>query len=131
VKVDQIKLPALLNIAASYDIRLDKNANQYDNKLTVGFGFTNFAYTANQLTLACEYAYKEFLTLRGGFVYQQGIFDSEVRPSAFTGPQAGISYDFAVGEDGNQVSLDYSYRATNPFNGVHSFGLRIGLGTAE
>ena len=131
VKVDQIKLPALLNIAASYDIRLDKNANQYDNKLTVGFGFTNFAYTANQLTLACEYSYKEFLTLRGGFVYQQGIFDSEVRPSAFTGPQAGISYDFAVGEDGNQVSLDYSYRATNPFNGVHSFGLRIGLGTAE
>ena len=41
------------------------------------------------------------------------------------------SYDFAVGEDGNAVSLDYSYRATNPFNGVHSFGLRIGLGTAN
>lgn len=131
VKVDKIKLPALLNIAASYDIRLDRNANQYDNKLTVGFGFTNYAYTANQLTLAAEYSYKEFLTLRGGLVYQQGIFDSDTRPSAFTGPQAGISYDFAVGEDGNKVSLDYSYRATNPFNGVHSFGLRIGLGSVE
>jgi hypothetical protein len=44
---------------------------------------------------------------------------------------AGLSYDWKMGEDGNTVSLDYSYRATNPFSGVHSFGVRIGLGAAE
>lgn len=127
VKVDRIKMPALLNIAASYDIKLDADPNQYDNKLTVGFGFTNFAFSANQLTLGCEYNYKDFLSLRAGFVYQQGIFSENTRPSAFTGPQAGISYDWKMGEEGNSISLDYSYRATNPFNGVHSFGIRIGL----
>ena len=131
VKVDNIKLPALLNIAASYDVKLDADPNQYDNKLTLGFGFTNFAFSANQLTLAAEYSYKEFLSLRAGFAYQEGIMNEETRPSAFTGPMAGLSYDWKMGEDGNTVSLDYSYRATNPFNGVHSFGVRIGLGTAE
>lgn len=131
VKVDNIKLPALLNIAASYDIKLDRDVNQYDNKLTLGFGFTNFAFSANQLTLAAEYSYKDFLSIRGGFAYQEGIFSSDLRPSAFTGPMGGISYDWQMGEDGNTVSLDYSYRATNPFNGVHSFGVRIGLGQAE
>ena len=131
VKVDNIKMPALLNIAASYDIKLDADPNQYDNKLTLGFGFTNFAFSANQLTLAAEYSYKEFLSLRAGFAYQEDIFSETTRPSAFTGPMAGISYDWKMGEDGNTVSLDYSYRATNPFNGVHSFGVRIGLGEAE
>ena len=97
----------------------------------MGFGFTNFAFSANQLTLAAEYSYKEFLSLRAGFAYQEGIMNEETRPSAFTGPMAGLSYDWKMGEDGNTVSLDYSYRATNPFNGVHSFGVRIGLGTAE
>ncbi len=131
VKVDNIKLPALLNIAASYDLKLDSDPNQYDNKLTLGFGFTNFAFSANQLTLAAEYSYKEFLSLRAGFAYQEGILNEETRPSAFTGPMAGLSYDWKMGEDGNTVSLDYSYRATNPFSGVHSFGIRIGLGAAE
>jgi hypothetical protein len=56
VKVDNIKLPALLNIAASYDVKLDADPNQYDNKLTLGFGFTNFAFSANQLTLAAKKA---------------------------------------------------------------------------
>ncbi len=131
VKVDPIKMPALLNISASYDIRLDKDPNQYDNRLTMGFGFTNFSYSANQFTLAAEYAYKDFLTVRGGILYQDGIFAEKTRSSVFTGPMAGLSYDWKMGEDGNVVSLDYSFRATNPFNGVHSFGIRIGLGSTE
>jgi hypothetical protein len=42
----------------------------------------------------------------------------------------GLSYEFHS-DGGNVVSLDYSYRASNPFNGTHSFGLRIGLGSDE
>jgi hypothetical protein len=128
-KVDKIKMPSLLNISGSYDIRLDKSADAYNNKLTVGFGFTNYAFSANQTTLGLEYTYKQFISVRGGFVYQEGVFDSENRTSAFTGLSGGLSYDIKT--KGNVVSLDYSYRATNPFDGTHSFGLRIGLGGGE
>jgi hypothetical protein len=61
---------------------------------------------------------------------QDGTFDAENRTSAFTGPMGGLSYEFHS-DGGNVVSLDYSYRASNPFNGTHSFGLRIGLGSDE
>lgn len=128
-KVDKIKLPSLLNISGSYDIRLDKDPDSYNNKLTVGFGFTNHAFTANQTTLGMEYTYKNFISVRTAFVYQEGAFDQENRTSAFTGLCGGVSYD--IKSKSNTISLDYSYRATNPFNGTHSFGLRIGLGGGE
>lgn len=129
-KTQSVKLPSLLNIAGSYDFRLDKADGVYNNRLTAAFGFTNFAFSANQTTLSVEYGYKDYFCIRGGFVYQEGVFDSENRTSAFTGPMAGLSYDWH-GESGNAISLDYSYRASNPFNGTHSFGLRIGIGEAE
>ncbi len=127
VKVESIKMPSFLNIAASYDMKLDKDPNQYDNKLTAAFSFTNFAFSANQTTLGLEYTYKNMLSLRGGFVFQEGVLDVENRTSAFTGLQGGLSYLW-TGEDNTQISLDYSYRATNPFNGVHTLGVRMGFG---
>ena len=130
VKTDVVKLPAMLNIAASYDLRLDKVKGVYDNRLTLGFGFTNHSFSANQTTVSAEYAYKDMISVRAGYCYQEGIFSEDTRTSAFTGPFAGLSYDWNVDDD-NVVSLDYSYRATNPFSGVHSFGIRIGLGSAE
>ena len=130
VKPDKIKLPAFLNIAASYDIRLDQNKELYDHRLTVGFAFTNFAFSSNQTTLGLEYSYKKFLAVRAGFVYQENIFDKENRTSAFTGPCAGLSYDW-VSSKGNVIALDYSYRATQPFDGCHTFGIRIGIGQED
>ncbi len=130
VKTDVVKLPAMLNIAASYDLRLDKTKGVYDNRLTLGLGFTNHSFSANQTTISAEYSYKDMISVRGGYCYQEGIFNADTRTSAFTGPFAGLSYDWNI-DDENIISLDYSYRATNPFSGVHSFGIRIGLGSAE
>ena len=130
VKTDVVKLPAMLNMAASYDIRLDKTQGVYDNRLTLAIGFTNHSFSANQTTISAEYAFKDLISVRGGYCYQEGVFSADTRTSAFTGPFGGLSYDWNI-DDNNIVSLDYSYRATNPFNGVHSFGIRIGLGSAE
>lgn len=132
VKTSAVKLPALLNIAASYDIRLDNVKGVYDNRLTMGFGFTNNSFSANLTTLSAEYAYKNFLMVRGGFAYQEGIFNEDTRTSAFTGFFGGLSYDWHLlnsDDEDNVISIDYSYRATNPFGGCHSFGIRIGLGS--
>ncbi len=131
VKTAAIKLPSMLNIAASYDIRLDKTAGVYDNRLTLGFAFTNHSFSANQTTVSAEYSYKEMLSVRGGFCYQNGIFGDEAGyTTAYSGPMAGVSYDFKLNDE-NVVALDYSYRASNFFSGTHSFGIRIGLGKSE
>lgn len=129
-KTQAVKLPSLLNISGSYDIKLDKGDDVYNNRLTAAFGFTNFAFSANQTTLALEYGYRDYFSLRGGFVFSKGVFTEEDRSSAFTGPMAGLSYDWHT-DNGNIISLDYSYRATNPFDGTHSFGIRIGIGKTE
>lgn len=129
-KTQSVKLPSLLNIAASYDINLDKGGDSYNNRLTAAFGFTNHAFSANQTTLSLEYGYKNYFSLRGGFVIQEGVFDSEARTSAYTGPMAGLSYDMHS-KNGNIISLDYSYRASMPFSGTHCFGIRIGIGETE
>jgi len=130
VKVDNVKMPALLNIAASYDLFLDKTPGVFDNRLSMGFAFTNNAFSANQTTVSAEYNYKNMLTLRAGYCYQEGIFNESTRTSAFTGPFGGLSYDWHIDDD-NVISLDYSFRATNPFDNVHSFGIRIGLGSGD
>ncbi|MBS3914951.1 MAG: PorV/PorQ family protein [Bacteroidetes bacterium] len=129
-KTQAVKLPALLNIACSYDLKLDKGDELYNNRLTLGFAFTNHSFYANQTTYSLEYGYKDYFSLRAGFVYSAGIFDESTRTSAYTGPMAGLSYDWHA-KDGNTISLDYSYRASNPFSGTHSFGLRIGIGSME
>lgn len=132
VKTAPVKLPALLNIAASYDIRLDKDKDAYNHKLTIAAAFTNFAFSANQTTVGMEYNFKKFIGIRAGYVLQEGSLssDKEKRTSAYTGFCGGLSLNFNS-DKGNVVALDYSYRATNPFNGTHSFGIRIGIGSAE
>lgn len=129
-KTQKVKLPSLLNISGSYDIKLDRGNETYNNRLTLAFAFTNHAFSANQTTLALEYAYKNYFSVRGGYVIQQGSFDKANRTSAYTGPMAGLSYEIHSA-GGNVISLDYSYRATNPFSGTHAFGVRIGIGEVE
>jgi hypothetical protein len=46
----------------------------------------------------------------------------------FTGPSAGLSVDLPFGpEKKNSFAIDYGYRTTNPFSGVHSIGIRISI----
>lgn len=125
-KVERIKLPSLLNIAGSYDIRLDGNKETYDSRLTIAASFTNHAFSANQVSLGAEFAYKGVAAVRAGYVYQEGALSLESRTSAYSGFCAGFSVDLGIG-GANTMSLDYSYRHSNPFSGTHSLGLKIGL----
>ena len=65
--------------------------------------------------------------IRGGFTYEKDIFDDVLRTTWFTGPSGGVTIDLPMGKSGKTFGVDYSFRATNPWNGVHSFGLRFTL----
>jgi hypothetical protein len=125
----KFNLPTLMNISASYDLRLDKNDETYFHRFTPAFTFTNNAFANNQFTLGAEYAYKSMFQVRAGYAYEDGITSYETRVNAFTGVMGGFTFEVPLKKkSANTFGLDYSYRHSNPFGGSHSFGVRLSLG---
>jgi hypothetical protein len=120
---ERYELPSQLNIGMAYDLYFGEL-----NRLTIAGNFTSNAFTRDQYTLGVEYAFKKMFHLRGGYMYEKNITDDALRTSVFTGPSAGVSIDLPFGQEkASAFAIDYGYRATNPFSGVHSIGIRMSL----
>lgn len=128
-RVASFNLPSQVNIGASYDFRLDSDTNTYFHKLTAAANFVSNSFSKNQFILGTEYSYKNFLYFRVGYAYENGIFSElgpEGRTSALTGFAGGFSVDIPLSKkNDNKFGFDYAYRSTNPFNGIHTFGVRL------
>lgn len=123
-------LPALLNIGASYDFYLlkDSTGRLKTHRITLAGNFTSNSFTKDNFLAGVEYGWKDILMVRAGMAMEKGIFQGEGnRTTAFTGPSCGATVEIPFGEKKSTFGLDYSYRFTNPFGGVHSFGARINL----
>jgi hypothetical protein len=114
------ELPSQLNIGASYAFLISEI-----HTLSVAAAFSSNAFNKDQYILGLEYNLKNYLMLRGGYTYEDGITTNE-RTTALTGPSAGMTVQVPLNKEKNSAfSVDYSYRATNPFKGSHSFGVRL------
>jgi hypothetical protein len=117
------ELPATLRIGASYDFLIGEM-----HRITLAGNFASNSFTKDQFSLGLEYGLKYYFMVRAGYTYQDGMFNSNVsdRGTVFTGPSAGftVSVPFSK-EKETGISIDYSYRATNPFQGTHSVGLKL------
>lgn len=121
-RVEKGELPTLVNIGLAYDFLLGENLD-----LTANGQFTSNSFIADQYGLGLELAFKERFYLRGGYLFEAGLVDSDLKASVYAGPSAGLSLDFNAGEKA-KLGFDYSYRATNNnFGGVHSIGLHLQL----
>ena len=119
------ELPTLLNIAAAYDIALTEDKV---HMMTIAGAFTSNAFSKDQFSAGIEYNFKNYLMLRGGYLYEKGIFNSTDRTTAYTGPSAGISVQVPLNkEKGSNFSIDYSYRHSDPFQGTHCIGVKLSL----
>jgi hypothetical protein len=129
------EMPALLNIGVMYRGRFTK-----DHVVSTAFNFTTNSFTRDQFILGLEYSWKDIIMLRGGYTFEKGIFSSDRSAlntnlyTAFTGPSAGASVDIPLGKNKNdnekpkvKFGLDYAFRATYAFQGVHTIGGRITL----
>lgn len=124
----QFELPALLNIGVGYDFYLSKDSIKLkNNRLTVMGAFTSNSFQKDQFKLGLEYGWKNILMLRAGYAFEQGILTSTDRTTVYTGPCAGFSLEIPLGKNKSTFGIDYSYTATNPFQGTHSIGARINL----
>jgi hypothetical protein len=127
-RTSDFDMPTLLNISGGYDFYFAKDStNRMNHRLTVAGTFTSNSFSKDEFRGGVEYAWRSMLMIRGGYVYEKGITSVDTRTTCFTGPSAGASLELPFGKKGSTFAIDYSYRATNPFNGVHSFGARLNL----
>ncbi len=116
------EMPSLLNIGASYDFDL-----ALDHKLTLAGTFTSNSFTNDLYVVGLEYRFRNIFMIRGGLAYENNIFDDAISTTVLGGPCAGVTLDIPMGKSGKSFGIDYSFRATNPWDGIHSFGLRFTL----
>lgn len=129
-KSGSFDLPSLINISGAYDFYLSKDSTGLlkTHRLSLAGTFTSNSFTKDNYLFGVEYGWKEMLMIRGGFYAEKGIFKGEGnRTTVFTGPSCGATFEIPFGEKKSTFGIDYSYRFTNPFGGVHSFGVRINL----
>lgn len=125
------EMPLAMNIGASYDFNLTGDSivdGIREHRLTVAANYLSNSFTYDNYLFGLEYAWKERVMLRAGFQGEKYIFDSTKRMTALTGPTAGLTVEWPFNkEKKSTIAFDYSYRSTNLFSGIHSFGVRINL----
>lgn len=126
------ELPSSLQMGLAYDFLIGVNdtvkASEVQHRVTVAANYTSNSFSNDQYSLGVEYGFRKYLMLRGGYTLEKGQLKSSTRVTAFTGPTAGVTLQLPFGADKNKTfSIDYSYRFTNPYAGVHTFGARINL----
>jgi len=115
------ELPSQLNIGASYKFIFNEM-----HSLSLAGAFISNSFYKDQYVLGAEYELKNYLMLRGGYTYEEGITSDADRTTVFTGPTGGLSVQVPLNkEKGSIFSVDYSYRATNPFQGSHTIAARL------
>ncbi len=124
-RVEKYELPSLLHIGGAYDFYIGDN-----NRLTLAANFTSNSFRNDFFGGGLEYAFREVFMLRAGYKYENGAFESELQlgNSALTGFAGGLTVEVPFKKDGDSTfALDYSYRTTHIYDGIHSLGIRINL----
>ncbi|MEY3398618.1 MAG: hypothetical protein RL220_1212 [Bacteroidota bacterium] len=118
---EKYELPSLVNVGFAYDFLLSENM-----ELTANLQYTSNSFTRDQYSVGGELGYKDRVFLRLGYQWEDGLTSEEDRSTVFTGPAAGLTFEIPSGEN-TRFGFDYSYRVTNPFDGVHALGVHVNL----
>lgn len=132
-RTQAFELPSTLSLGVSYDYYLtprktdDDTSGVAEHRLTGAGTFISNSFGKDQIGVGLEYSFNRIVALRLGYLYEEGIFDADLRTQAHTGPTFGASVNLPLGKSGNTFSIDYSYRTSNPLAGTHAVGIRLNL----
>ncbi|MFN0033711.1 MAG: PorV/PorQ family protein [Saprospiraceae bacterium] len=113
------ELPSQLNIGASYDWLLGKQ-----NRLSLMGNFTSNAFSRDQVGGGLELSVSKNFALRVG--YKAELDAPEAEATLDNGISGGIGFSLPVRKGSEtRIGLDYGYRQTKIFNGIHNLGLRL------
>jgi hypothetical protein len=119
------EIPSLINIGGAYDLYTSETDTIH--KITLAYTFVSNSFTSNQHCVGVQYGFRNMFMLRGGYVFEKNLFNDELRTNVLTGPTVGGTIEVPLSKNGSTFGVDYSYRASNPFQGSHSLGIRINL----
>lgn len=122
MRSEKFELPSMVNVGFAYDFNFSEKS-----KLTANLQFTSNSFTRDQFAIGAEYAFNNRFILRGGYQYETNVTNEDERTTAFTGPAGGFTVQIPAGKSGTLLGIDYSYRVTNPFAGVHGIGLHVDI----
>ncbi len=117
----EFELPTQLAIGASYDFNLVEDVH----RLTVNAAFASNSFEKDNYLIGLEYGFRSWLGVRAGYRLDDNRADGR-NTSALSGPTAGITFNAPLGSSTN-FRLDYAYRMTNQFGGIHTIGGSISL----
>ncbi len=121
----EFELPTTMQLGAAYDFNFERS------RLTFAGAFVSNSFTNDQFIGGIEFSFRDYVMIRGGYAYEDGItesMDSGERYNVNKGFSGGISVQLPLNkEKGQMLSIDYSYRATDYFDGSHTFGASISL----
>lgn len=132
-KPNKFELPTQLNIGAAYDFWMGKKKEvepkvyKQDYRLTVLANFTSNAFGYDFYGAGLEFGWREIFMLRAAYRFETGQFKKDTRLDVYTGLSAGLTFDVPLKKNGPRLGIDYSFRATQPFQGTHSIGLHFNL----
>ncbi|MBO4543168.1 MAG: PorV/PorQ family protein [Bacteroidales bacterium] len=138
------EMPALLALGLSYDFLFAGKSTTSStesgtkarvtrataaHRLTLAGSFTANAYSRDQFSFGIEYSLMDYFQVRGGYVFEAGMFNASTSTSNFTGPTAGVSLLAPLAKKSvnpsSRLAIDYSYRFTREYKGCHGIGIRL------
>lgn len=118
------ELPTQLNIGASYDFLIGTGAH----RITPMLNFTSNAFSRDQAGVGLEYAMNNMLFFRAAYKHEFDTTRESLDATLDNGLAAGFTVALPVRRDSDtRIALDYAYRSTIRYNGIHNIGLRIDL----
>lgn len=88
--------------------------------------FTSNAFSRDQLGAGLELSVRKMFALRVG--YKHELDANDIEATLDNGLSGGFSLTLPFKKDSDsRLALDYAYRQTRIFNGIHTLGIRIDL----
>ena len=115
LQAEDFELPSLLNFGMSYTRQFAGSTT-----LTMLGNFRSNANESDQFAAAAEIGMMQMVFVRGGYEYQQGMDENFFQGWNLGG---GLALDVV----GTALSVDYAYRSTDPFEGVHMITAAVTL----
>lgn len=128
-----VELPSVLNIGVTYDYLIGEYENSDStgvramHRVSPALNFMSNSFGKDLISVGIEYSYREFVMVRGGYLYEDNVSDATLSTTAYTGPTAGVTVAMPVNKFGSSIDIDYAFRATRNFSGTHTIGLRLNL----
>jgi hypothetical protein len=99
-----------------------------NNRLSLLGSFVSNAFARDQIGAGLEFTLGQYFSFRIAYKEELDRDPTGVEATLDNGVAGGISASLPLKKgSSSRLSIDYGYRNTSVFNGIHSLGLRLDL----